>query len=193
MISRIEGKVVFKTQKFIVLDTAGVGYKVFVSMETLSHIPATGEKVILWIHTHVREDDISLYGFLDYAELEFFEQLIQISGIGPKSALAILAMAPLDVLKKAIGQGEISYLTKVSGIGKKLAEKIIMELKDKLSVPGGPDKDGTFAEGEDAVEALKSLGYSLKESRDAVMAISHDIKGTGNIVKEALKNMNQKS
>ncbi|MDD5032910.1 MAG: Holliday junction branch migration protein RuvA [Candidatus Pacebacteria bacterium] len=191
MIARIEGEVVFKAQRFVVLETAGVGYKIFISMETLSGIPATGEKFILWIHTHVREDDISLYGFLNYSELEFFEQLIQISGIGPKSALAVLSVAPLDVLKKAIGSGEISYLTKVSGIGKKLAEKIILELKDKLSASGVLIKDGSFVEGEYAVEALKSLGYSLRESREAVMKVGQDIKGTENIVREALRNINK--
>jgi Holliday junction DNA helicase RuvA len=126
MIIQLEGIVKFKTERFVVLDVNGVGYRIFVSFETLRKIPKKAEKIKFWTHLYVRENALDLYGFLNYAELEFFEQLIQISGIGPKSALSVLAVAPLDVLRKAIASGETSYLVKVSGIGQRLAEKIIV-------------------------------------------------------------------
>ncbi len=194
MIASLEGIIKFKSGKFIVLEVGGVGYRVFVSFETLGSLPKIGEKIRLWTHLHVREDNLSLYGFLDYAELEFFEKLIQISGIGPKSALGVLSVAPLDAIKKAIAQGESSYLVKVSGIGRKLAEKIILELKDKLSTEGSV-LSGGFKQEEEALEALRALGYSLKESRDALKSVSDEIKvsGTENIIREALKNVNKKA
>src|SRR3989344_777756 len=108
---------------------------------------------MLWIHTHVREDLFDLYGFLDRQELEFFEMLINISGIGPKGALLILGVASIETLKKAISTGDTNYLTKISGIGKKTAEKIVIELRDKV----GEEKSGGALQGEiAALEALKS-------------------------------------
>jgi Holliday junction DNA helicase RuvA len=191
MIIQLEGIVKFKTERFVVLDVNGVGYRIFVSFETLRKIPKKAEKIKFWTHLYVRENALDLYGFLNYAELEFFEQLIQISGIGPKSALSVLAVAPLDVLRKAIASGETSYLVKVSGIGQRLAEKIIVELKDKLGSLGAEREPGVFKEEEEALEALRSLGYSLNESRTALRDLPENVRGTENIVKEALKNVNK--
>ena len=191
MIIQLTGKVKFKTERFLVLDVNGVGYRVFVSFETLRRVSKKEEKVVLWTHLHVRENALDLYGFLEYAELEFFEQLIQISGIGPKSALAILAVAPTDVLKKAISSGETSYLIKVSGVGQRLAEKIVLELKDKFGALSA-EHGGVFKEEEDALEALRSLGFSLKEGRDAIRNLPEGIEGTENMIKESLKNINRK-
>ena len=113
----------------------------------------------------MREDVLDLYGFLDHRELEFFEMLISVSGIGPKGALSILGITSIETLRKAISTGDTSYLTKVSGIGKKTAEKIIIELRDKI----GEEKGGSSLQGElDALEALKSLGYSQNEAREAL-------------------------
>ncbi len=192
MIARIEGIIKFKGMQFVVIDTGGVGYKIFISAETLRKIPKLEERIALWTHTHLREDTIELYGFLSYAELEFFRQLIQISGIGPKSALGVLAVGPIDNLKKAIAAGETAYLTKVSGIGRKLAEKIVVELRDKLASIGIDTESGTFtAEGE-ALDALRGLGYSLQESRVALQKVSKDKKSTEEMIKEALKNVRGK-
>lgn len=189
MLIRLDGTVKFRGAQFVVVDVNGAGYKVFVSPDTLRKVPKLEENVVLWVHLRVKEDALDLYGFLNYPELEFFKQLIQISGVGPKSSLAVLSVAPLDVLKKAIANEEISYLTKVSGIGNRLASKIILELKDKLGAAGF-EKDGKFfEEKEDALEALCSLGYSLKESREALNNIPDSIEGTGDIVKEVLKIM----
>src|SRR3989344_251079 len=116
MIGSIKGKIILKTDKFLIVETAGVGYKISVSPDVSSRIKKIDEQISLWIHTHVREDAIDLYGFLDYKELEFFEMLLNVSGIGPRSALAILGIATIETLRRAIGTGDTAYLTKISGI-----------------------------------------------------------------------------
>jgi len=181
-------------EKFLIVETAGVGYKISVSPDALSKAKKIGKpayanssgearEIFLFIHTHIREDAFDLYGFLDKEELEFFEMLINVSGIGPKGALAILGIATIETLKKAIGTGDTTYLTKISGIGRKTAEKIVIELRDKI----GEEKSGTSLQGElDALEALKSLGYSQNEAREALKKVSPDI-NTNTKIKEALK------
>ena len=183
MIGSIRGKIVLKTDKFLIVEAGGVGYKVSVSPDVLSKSKKAGEEISLWIHTHVREDILDLYGFLERQELEFFEMLINVSGIGPKGALAILGIASIETLRRAISTGDIAYLTKISGIGKKTAEKIVIELRDKM----GEAQTGTSLQGElDALEALKSLGYSQNEARDALKKVSSEL-NTNTKIKEALK------
>jgi Holliday junction DNA helicase RuvA len=192
MIGSIRGKIILKTEKFLIVETAGIGYKINVSPDTISKAKKLGGEIFLFIHTHVREDTLDLYGFLDYPELEFFEMLIGVSGIGPKGALAILGIASIGTLRKAIGIGDISYLTKISGIGRKTAEKIVIELRDKI----GEEKGGSSLQGElDALEALKSLGYSQNEAREALKKVSLGHSRTGEApntntsakIREALK------
>ena len=172
MIGSIKGVINLKTEKFLLVDVSGVGYKISVSLDTLSKTKKVGEEVFLYVHTHVREDSMDLYGFLDYAELEFFEMLLGVSGIGPRSALAILGITTIETLRKAIGTGDTSYLTKISGIGRKTAEKIVIELRDRM----GTEMQGNNLQIElDALEALKSLGYSQSEARDALKKVPADI------------------
>ncbi|MBI5817147.1 MAG: Holliday junction branch migration protein RuvA [Candidatus Yonathbacteria bacterium] len=189
MISHLKGTVIFSGDKFVILDVAGVGYKVAVTPDTLRR-SISEKEVALWIHLAVREDSMSMYGFLEREELELFEMLIGISGVGPKSAIGVLSVASVDALKSAIASGDTSYLTKVSGIGKKNAEKIVLELRDKL---GGSDthvaSHAGFKEELDVVEALKSLGYSQREAREALKDIPDTVKGTSPRVKAALKNL----
>lgn len=187
MISCIEGKVILKGERFVIIETDGVGYRVFVGPSVFVKIGKNNDRIKLWTHLHLREDSVELYGFLEYAELEFFETLIQISGVGPKSALGVLNVAPLDTLKHAIASGEISYLTKVSGIGKKIAEKIILELRDKLGKIGYTGEKAFLKEEEDALRALRSLGYSYSEAREALKQVPSKISGTQERVKESLK------
>ena len=183
MIGSIKGKIILKTDKLLIVEAAGVGYKISVSPDTLSKAPKTGEEISFWIHTHVREDALDLYGFKDRQELEFFEMLINVSGIGPKSALAILGIASIETLRKAIGTGDTTYLTKISGIGKKTAERIVIDLRDKM----GEEKHGTSLQGElDALEALQSLGYSQSEARDALKKVATET-DTNTKIREALK------
>lgn len=187
MIGSLRGQVILRTDKFLVLEAGGVGYKVYATPDALSKSKSSDKEVLFWTHTHVREDSIDLYGFLDREELAFFEMLIGVSGIGPKSAVALLGITNVDTLKKAIGTGDTSYLTKVSGIGKKTAERIVIELKDKLEDFEGPGLQGEV----DALEALKSLGYSQHDAREALKKVS----GGGDInskLREALKILGQK-
>lgn len=188
MIGSIKGKIILKTDKFVIVETGGVGYKINISPDTLSKIIKKEELVSFWIHTHVREDILDLYGFLDRQELEFFEMLINVSGIGPKGALGILGIASIETLKRAIGTGDISYLTKISGIGKKTAEKIVIELRDKMKV----NETGASLQGElDALEALKSLGYSQNEAREALKEIPVNL-DINTKIREALKILSTK-
>jgi len=183
MIGSIKGKIVLKTDKYLIVETSGVGYKISVSPDTLSNTKKTEEEIFLWIHTHVREDAFDLYGFLDREELEFFEMLINVSGIGPKGALSILGITSIETLRKAISIGDTSYLTKISGIGRKTAEKIVIELRDKV----GKELEGSSLQVElDALEALKSLGYSAIEAREALKKVSPNT-NTNTKIKEALK------
>jgi len=189
MIFSIEGILQLKTLSYVVVEAGGVGYRVRVGSETLKHTPALGQKTKIYTSLYQRENDIELYGFSTIAEMEFFEVLNSISGIGPKSALGILSIAPLDTLKRAIAGGQIDYLTKVSGIGKKTAQRVVIELRDKLGAGSGGEELG---EDEDVLHALQALGYSVKEARDAIHALPSDIQGAEGRIKEALKRMGRK-
>ena len=189
MLSHIIGKILLKGDKFIIVDVSGVGYKVYVSIDTLRELGDKGGEISLFTHLSVREDALDLYGFTLYAEVELFEMLIGISGVGPKSALGIMGVAPLDILKTAIASGDTTYLTKVSGIGKKNAEKIILELRDKLGAIENSGANGLLKEESDAIDGLASLGYSIVEAREALKEIPQEIKGTSERIKEALKHL----
>lgn len=193
MISAIRGTIELKGERFIILAAAsGVSYRVYTSAETLRKIPENGQEIKFWTHLYQREDTQELYGFPTYAELEFFETLIQISGIGPKSGLGIMAVAALDTLKRAIAAGDTSYLTKVSGIGRKTAEKIILELREKMAGRGvsalhAPE----LRENVDALDALLTLGYTQNEAREALVAVPADVRGASARVKAALKQLGE--
>ena len=187
MIGSIKGKIILKTDKFLIVETGGVGYKISVSPDTLSKSFKVNNEIFLWIHTHIREDALDLYGFLDIKELEFFEMLLSVSGIGPKSALGIIGLASIETLKNVIASGDTSYLTKISSIGKKTAEKIVIELRDKLTKLGHKTEKESFRGELDALEALKSLGYSQSEAREALKEVSPKTTETSAKVKEALK------
>lgn len=193
MISLLEGTIEFKGERFAIINVGGVGYKVFFSPETMRSVAKIGERYKVWTHLHVRENDMELYGFLSYAEMQFFEVLISVSGVGPKSALGILGVAPLDMLKRAIAAGEMNYLTKVSGIGKRMAEKIIVELRDKLG--GAQMSEGVRAEltaDADVLDALISMGYSQKEAREALSRIPAGVSGTKERLGEVLRGLGKK-
>ncbi len=187
MIARIEGIIVHIAEKFIIVDVSGVGYKLSITSETITS-SILGDHVSFWVHTAVRENSIDLYGFKSINEMSFFELLLDVSGIGPRGALSILAIAPLDTLKRAIAMGDMGYLNKVSGIGKKTAEKIIIELRDKLQdYKNDGDTPGLLRDESDIVEALKSLGYSQNEAREALKQVPATTLGTNARIKEALQ------
>lgn len=184
MISLIQGIIELNAEKYVIVGVNGIGYKVYISAHTFKNLPKKGEDIKLYTHLHVREDAMELYGFLKLEELEFFELLISISGIGPKGALNILSVASVETLKKAIANEESSILTKVSGIGKKTAEKIILELKNKV---GDEFAGGKISADSEAIDALMSLGYRLQEAREALKKTPKSIEGVENRVREALK------
>ena len=186
MIAHLEGTIAFRGMRFLIIDVGGVGYKVFVPSEALKKIPEKNNPVKLFTHLYVREDAMELYGFPTLAELEFLEMLIAISGIGPKSAIGILGIASIDTLKRAIASGETKYLIKVSGIGRKNAEKIIIELREKIGGQGAFSPELLKAES-DAIEALVSLGFSASEAREALRKVPETIEETPKRVSEALK------
>lgn len=189
MICFIEGKIELSGEKFIVVNVAGVGYKIFASSETLRKIPQKGQMVKLWTYLNVREDALELYGFLNLNELDLFETLIGVSGVGPKTALGVLVVGSIDNLRRAIATGDSSYLTRVSGIGKKTAERIIVELKDKMAGKGVTTEAPELKEEVDALDALMALGYSQREAREALAEIPKDITKAEKRVKEALQKL----
>ncbi len=173
----------------VIVEVGGVGYAVFVPLLAQSGMVA-GQKVSLFIHTAVREDAIDLYGLPTQGEIAFFKQLIGVSGIGPKSALGILNVADAATLKSSIASGDTSMLTKVYGIGKKSAERIMVELRDKFALEAGArgEKVGI---GEDAevIEALMALGYSAQESRKALKEVEGGVSGVKERLNAALKHI----
>ncbi len=187
MISKVTGIIENIGEKYVVVGVGGLGYKVFTTPDTIAKV--TEEKNIsFFTYLAVRENSLDLYGFTTTDELSFFELLLDVSGIGPKSALGILAVASTQALTQAIGTGDTNYLTKVGGIGRKTAEKIVLELRDKLKGNvNHKDSSGTLRAESDIIEALKSLGYTQNEARDALKEVSNEITGTNARIKEALK------
>lgn len=182
MIYTLEGIVKVKTDKFVVIDVGGVGYRVFCAGSVLEDIK---ERAKLYTHQYIRENIMDLYGFLSQEDLEFFELLISISGIGPKAALSVMALAPVDTLKQAIASGQKSLLTKVSGIGQRTAERIVLELKDKID--GSVAGIKKLTADSDAIDALEGLGYTRNQAQKALSEIPEKIQGIEDRVKEALK------
>lgn len=185
MIAQLIGEVVSKDGRGIVLDVHGVGYRVHIVKEHQEKL-RVGARVTLLTYLAVRETALDLYGFENAEALDYFELLITVPGIGPKSALAVLALAAPDVLRRAILADDTTYLTRVSGIGRKSAEKIIVTLKDKLGQPKAGET-GLLSDEVEAMEALQSLGYTLAEARDSLKHIPESAKDTGEKVKAALK------
>ena len=193
MISYLEGKIIEKNEKFLVINAGGVGYRVFSHAGILLKIPETGRDAKVWAHLYVREDALDLYGFTEREGLDFFETLISISGIGPKSALGILDVAPVMNLKQAIVSEDETFFTKVSGVGKKTAQRLILELKSKLAKTVMPIKGSDSAEMAEAMDALVSLGYKERDARKVLQETAKDIKGVEAKVKAALKTLGRKS
>jgi Holliday junction DNA helicase RuvA len=192
MISRLTGTIVHTDTRFIVIDVAGIGYKVFTTVGLMTSINEMKPDITVWTYLAVRENALDLYGFSSLSELGFFELLITISGIGPKTALGILNSASVEALQTAVQTNDTSHLTKIAGIGKKVAEKIVMELQDKVDKFTHTEESKTAMRAahkteNDALEALKSLGYNQNEAREALKEVSKDIVKTNEKIKEALK------
>lgn len=186
MIGHLTGKIFDLRGTRAILEGGGIGFVVYSTPSYLSKL-RTNQEASFWTHTAVRENDISLYGFETEEELRIFELLITVSGVGPKSALAVLSVAGVRAIEEAVATGDTSSLTKISGVGKKTADKIVLELSGKLmaSQKGGV----AITENVDVFEALKSLGYREKEIQEAIKKLPKDLSGTGEKIKHALKNL----
>ncbi len=186
MISQLTGEISFQEENFIILNVSGVGYKLFVSTETFESSKNKSKEITFWTYLAVRETALDLYGFLEKSEMNFFALLITISGIGPKTALGILNVASVNTLVSAISSEDTSYLTKVSGIGAKNAQKIILELKNKISKIESSVSEN-LQEEMDAIDALQALGYNPREAKKALQQVDKKITDVGEKIKEAIK------
>ncbi len=202
MIAYVNGIVEDIAEDNAVIDVNGIGYNVKISADTASRLPGLGEPVKLYTYTCVREDAFLLYGFLSRGDLEIFKKLITVNGIGPKGGLAILSVMNADDLRYAIVSGDVKAISKAPGIGAKTAQRVILDLKDKISIddglisreiaataPGG-GLPGDTPQKREAIEALVSLGYGQTESAKAVNAIEGiEDMDSGAVLRAALKKM----
>src|SRR5246127_1709367 len=180
MIAPLRGKLLAKHPNQAIVEAAGVGYDVTISVPTFSDLPAPGFEVALHIHTHVREDALALYGFLRAAEKVLFEKLITVSGIGPKLAITILSGMAADEMVAAIRSNDVARLTRIPGIGKKTAERMVLELRDKLPDAGRsvvPTAAAMSATEEDVLSALVNLGYQRTAAEKALAIVTKNGKG----------------
>jgi len=200
MIARLQGVLIEKISPHVVLDVHGVGYEIDVPLSTFYQLPALGESTTLWTHLSVREDAHQLFGFHDRDSLHVFRLLIKISGVGPKLALALLSGMEIDTLKTCIAREDVLMLTKIPGVGKKTAERLVIELRDKLgklelvhkvtrATPIAPLLAEPASPQEEAESALIALGYKPAEAQKAVKAVVGQHTETAELVRAALKGL----
>ncbi|MFC6646001.1 Holliday junction branch migration protein RuvA [Granulicella cerasi] len=188
MIAHLRGTLLFKSPNAVVLECAGVGYELAVSVATFTDLGAEGSEAKLHVHTHVREDAFSLFGFSELQEKRLFEKLLTISGIGPKLAITVLSGISAERLVGAIRGGDHATLTKIPGIGKKTAERVVLELKDKLDdmqgyTPAGEVVPSLGAVADDVLSALVNLGYLRPTAQKAVETAAKDASIAGEFEK----------
>lgn len=191
MFHYIKGHVTMKFDGGAVLECNGIGYELFLPDNSGVYLAKEDEEILVYTTVIVREDDVSIYGFKEKESMSLFKKLMTVSGVGAKAALAVLSVMPIDQVKKAIVFGDVASLTRANGIGKKSAERIILELKDKLGAVGGLTEtmDSVVAVGgkNEAVEALMGLGYSKSEAVGALASIEEKDLSTEDYIKLALK------
>ena len=194
MFAYLKGTLEEKMNNYVVIETMGIGYKIFMSRNSILQIGELGENVKVYTHYHVREDDISLYGFLTNEELKMFELLLSVSGIGAKSAIAMLSNITPSEFAMSIITNDITKLTKVPGIGKKSAQRIVLELKDKLKteqdVAKSEETDNIIEQSEnveEAISALQILGYNKKEIEKTLDKFDYNTMSVEDIIRNGLK------
>ena len=193
MIHYLTGKVVGRGENFAVIENNGIGFKIFLTTDMLNNLPAVGSEVKIFCYLYIREEaSLELYGFLKEEELNFFGLLISISGIGPKTALNILAVDRLENIMAAIIENRPDLLTRASGIGQKTAERVILELKNKIKLKTAKTLTEKLDLDNEVEEALVGLGYSRRQVRDALGKISPEIKKIEDRLKEALRFLNKR-
>ena len=195
MIARLRGVLIEKQAPEIVVDVGGVGYEVLVPMTTLYQLPALGEEVALYTHFVVREDAQQLYGFADTSSRQLFRDLIKVNGVGPKMALAIQSGMDSDDFVRCVQDGDTASLVRVPGVGKKTAERLVIEMRDRLQkwqVPAGvasAPRETVVDAAAEAEAALVALGYKPQEASRAIAALETEGQGSDALIRQALKNM----
>lgn len=191
MFHYIKGNITMKFEGGVVIETGGIGYEVYVPDNSSVYLADSRETVLLFTVMIVREDDVSIYGFHEKEELDLFRKLMTVNGVGAKAAMAILSSMPVSEIKKAIVFDDAATLTKANGIGKKIAQRITLELKDKLGAVGGltdaAEKVISDSGKTEAVNGLISLGYSRSEALSALAGIPEENLSTEEYIKRALK------
>ena len=191
MFHYIKGNITMKFDGGIVIETNGIGYEVYVPENSSVYLADSNETVLLYTAMIFREDDVSIYGFKDKEEIDLFRKLLTVNGVGAKAAMAILSCMPIGAIKKAIVFDDAATLTKANGIGKKIAQRITLELKDKMGTIGGLSEAVEAAAADsgktEAINALTSLGYSRSEAMEALAGINDDNLSTEEYIKRALK------
>ena len=195
MIGRLSGKLLEKTFTECLLDVQGVGYEVQIPLSTFDKLPLEGEETTLFIHTAVREDAITLFGFAGKAEKELFRQLIAVSGVGGKLALNVLSAMPAASFCAAVGSGDVKALSRINGVGKRTAERLIVELRDKLSgIDPATAPIASGSAGADAAAALEQLGFRKDAVNKTVNALLAELpeaeRTTENLIRAALLKLN---
>lgn len=191
MYEYIQGQFMGIFKDYVVVDHQGIGYKIFASGNTMSHMPAMGASVRLYLRQIVREDFLGLYGFIDREELALFDLFLTVTGVGAKSALSLLSIATPDNIKKAIAFEDEVLLIRAQGIGKKTAQRIILELKDKFKKEGmtPPDRDVQISISQtEALEALLALGYTQNEANRVLKTVKGDL-SVEETIKQALQSL----
>lgn len=192
MISYISGNIQSKGASFVVVMTSGgVGYKVFIPIDLITHITPSSP-VKLYTYTHVKEDALELYGFPNFDDLSLFELLLRVSGIGPKTAMGVFSAGRPEIIKEAIVKGDVEFFMTVPRLGRKNAQKIIIELRSKLGSLADLDLTAEGGETKEIIDALKSFGFSTSEAKDALKFIK-DVEGDTSVkIKQALKYLGKK-
>lgn len=187
MIGTLRGTVEYREDQFLIIDVNGVGYRVLVSASVLSKIDGIGESIKLYTHTHVREDILELYGFTQPQDLKLFKYLISVSGIGCKTALAVYSVGTRKEIIQAIVGNDVAFFTSVPRLGKKNAQKIIIELKNKLGGEEDLDLSQDGSDTQEVISALKNFGFTPLEARGAIKALKGAGETVGDKVRLALK------
>ena len=199
MISYLKGDLTHVSPDRMIVEVGGVGYQVYIPLSTYENLPSPGAEVTILTYLHVREDELSLYGFMTSEERALFKLLIGVSRIGPKAALGILGGLPVDSFKAAVSSGDIDLLSSLHGVGKKTAERLVLELKDKISMiprlreeAGGEKMEGEEEKASDVMRALLSLGYRQNQANKALVKALKNAEPdwpVEKLLKEALKHI----
>jgi holliday junction DNA helicase RuvA len=179
MIATLNGTVAEKLGELVVIDVRGVGYGVLVPLEDFGRL-SSGDVVKLYVYEHIRENSHDLYGFIQLDTKRLFQQLLDVNGVGPKMALNILGVGSVDNVRKAIAAGDTKFIQAASGVGKRVAERVVIELKDKVGLISTADSDSLFistaaVQGDEAVQALVSLGFTLQDAVTALQAVNKEL------------------